>query len=54
MGRVCTGGKVLFFGEAHKSWDSAYYQEKREMVTYVIRNVEEEKRIARVVGMKSE
>ena len=54
VGKVCTGRQGLGFGEAHNRWDTADCKEKRKMVTDELRNVEEEKRMARAVGMASQ
>ena len=51
VGKVCTGSQVLGFGDAHYRWDNADCKEKRKMVTDELRNVEEDKIMARAVGM---
>ena len=56
VGEVCIGRQGLGFAEAgaHNRWDTADCKEKRQMVTAEVRNVEEEQRMARAVGMASQ
>ena len=56
VGKVCIGRQGLGFAEAgiHNRWDTADCKERRKMVTDEVRNVEEEKRMARAVGMASQ
>ncbi len=56
VGKVCIGRHGLGFGEAeeYRRWDTADCKGKRKMVANEIRKMEEEKRMARAVGMASQ
>ena len=56
VGSVCTGRQGLGLGEVgvFNRFDNVDCKERKKMVTDELRNVEEEKRMAKTVGMTSQ